>query len=207
MNASWGKGTVGLKPSSSTCGMPCGSGTSRPRWSQSPPKLALSSLLGDGVGARVVSFALGFALVLEVGCSRRVPVSPALLVGRYAVDFSKFDGSYPLVAVVLILLLVAQNWLINRRWGWLGAIVPSIYIGLLVYLAVLGRVETLTDFVFAALGLFGLVAWWASSREARRQQSEEDQRLVVNPWTAADSSVSFPPPGTGVRRHTQLRVG
>ncbi len=122
-------------------------------------------------------------------------------------DLSKLDGSYPMVAAVLILLLVAQNWLINRQRGWLGIIVPAAYIGLLVYLAVIGRVESLTDFVFAALGLFGLVAWWASSREARRQQSERDQRLFLTPWTAADSSVSFPPPGTGVRRHSQLRVG
>ncbi len=122
-------------------------------------------------------------------------------------DFSHFDGSYPMVALVLLLLLVAQNWLIKRERAWLGVIVPAAYIGLLVCLAVVGRVESLADFVFAALGLFGLVAWWASSREARRQPSEEDQRLVVNPWTAADSSVSFPPPGTGVRRQSHLRAG
>ncbi len=122
-------------------------------------------------------------------------------------DLSQFDVSYPLVAGVLILLLVAQNWLINRDRAWLGVLVPAAYIGLLLYLAAIGRVESLTDFVFAALGFLGLVAWWASSREARRQQSEKDQRLFFTPWTAADSSVSFPPPGTGVRRQSHLRAG
>ncbi len=136
-----------------------------------------------------------------------MPGDLASLGGGCVVDFSKFDSSYPMVAAVMILLLVVQNWLINRRRGWLGIIVPAVFVGILVYLAVIGRVESLTDFVFAALGLFGLVAWWASAREARRQQSEEDQRLVLNPWTAADSSVSFPPPGTGVRRQSHLRAG
>ena len=122
-------------------------------------------------------------------------------------DLSQFDGTYLGFAGVLILLLVAQNWLIKREHAWLGVFVPAAYIGLLVYLGVAGKVVSLADFVFAAVGLLGLVAWWASAREARQRESEEDQRLVITPWTAADSSVSFPPPGTGVRRHTHLRVG
>ncbi len=122
-------------------------------------------------------------------------------------DFSHLDGAYPLIAIIFILLLVAQNWLINRQRAWLGIFVPTIYIGLLLLLALTGTLVTLTDFVVAALGLFGLITWWASAREVRRQKSEEDERLVITPWTAADSSVSFPPPGTGVRRQTQCRAG
>ncbi|MEO7588560.1 MAG: hypothetical protein ABIS84_11105 [Arachnia sp.] len=122
-------------------------------------------------------------------------------------DFSRFDGTYLAIAGVMLLLLGIQSVLVNRRRAWLGIFVPAAYLGILVYLGVTGRVSSLTDFVVAALGLLGLVAWWASARESRREKSQEDQRLVITTWTAADSGVSFPPPGTGVRRHSQVRVG
>ena len=122
-------------------------------------------------------------------------------------DFSRFDGTYLVMAGVMLLLLCAQSLLVNRRRAWLGIFVPAAYVGILMYLGVTGRVYSLADFVVAALGLLGLVAWWASARESRRETSLEDQRLVITPWTAADSDVPFPPPGTGVRRHSQVRVG
>lgn len=121
-------------------------------------------------------------------------------------DLSQFDGAYLMLALVLILLLVAQNWLINRERAWLGIFVPTAYISLLVYLGAIGRVISLTDFVVAALGLLGLVAWWASAREARRQESEKDQRLVVTPLAAADFSVSIPPTGHRSPLRSHVRV-
>lgn len=110
-------------------------------------------------------------------------------------DLSRFDGTYLAVAFVLILLLVLQNWLINRQRAWFGVFVPLAYVGLLVFLGATGRVISLTDFVFAALGLLGLLAWWASAHESRRQKSERDLHLVTTPIPAADFSVSFPPSG------------
>ncbi len=121
-------------------------------------------------------------------------------------DLSQFDGTYLIVAIALILLLVAQNWLINRRRAWMGILLPSAYASSLVYLGLVGRIGSPAEFVFAAAGLFCLIAWWASARGAR-QTSDEDELIVITPWTAADSSVSFPPPGTGVRRHIHLRAG
>lgn len=122
-------------------------------------------------------------------------------------DFSSFDTTYLILVAVMVLLLVLQGWLIKRPQAWLGIFVPTVYIGLLVYLAATVRVLTLTDFVFAALGLFGLVAWWASAREARRQQSETDQRFGNTPMTATDFRVSFPPSGHGSPSRSRMWVG
>ncbi|RMB59742.1 hypothetical protein [Tessaracoccus antarcticus] len=122
-------------------------------------------------------------------------------------DFSRFDGTYLAIAGVMLMLLGVQSLMVTRRRAWLGVFVPAVYVGILVYLGATGRVSSLADFVVSALGLLGLVAWWASARESRSQKSEEDQHLVITSWTAADSGVSFPPPGTGVRRHSHVRVG
>ena len=116
-------------------------------------------------------------------------------------DLAGFDGTYLSLAFVLILMLALQNWLIKQRQAWLGVLVPGAYTGLLVYLGVTGRVMSLVDFIFSALGLLCLVAWWVSAREVRRQESEKDLRFVFAPLTAADFSNSFPPPpSTEVRR-------
>ncbi|MDO5735537.1 MAG: hypothetical protein Q4P15_03590 [Propionibacteriaceae bacterium] len=122
-------------------------------------------------------------------------------------DFSNFDAANLAVGLALVILLVVQNWLLKRERAWLGVFVPAVYVGLLMYLGLVGRVMSLSDFVFAALGLLGLVAWWASAREARQQKIDDDQGAGRTPWTAVDSSVSFPPSGTGVHRHSQLRIG
>lgn len=122
-------------------------------------------------------------------------------------DLSSFDGTYLVAAAVILLLLVLQGLLINRERGWLGVFVPAAYLGVLVFLGATGRVSSLADFVFAAFGLLGLVAWWASAREARRHNSREGDVPPFAPWTAANSSASFPPPGTGVRRHFHLGIG
>lgn len=122
-------------------------------------------------------------------------------------NFASFDGGYLLVAAGMVLLLATQSWLISRRRAWLAFIVPVVYLLITVSLGVMGRLSSLSDFVVAALGLVGLVAWWTNSRGSKRKSFQEGQRLDITPLTAVDSRVSFPPPGTGVHRHYQPRVG
>lgn len=88
-------------------------------------------------------------------------------------DFSQLDGTDLSVAVVFLLLIAAQAWLVNRERAWLGAFVPATYFGILMFLGVTGRITSLVDFVFAALGLLGLLVWWISARETRRKKTEE----------------------------------
>ncbi len=114
------------------------------------------------------------------------------------------DWTYLLVAVVFLLLVGAQALLVNRERGWLGAFVPAVYFVLLLVLGATGRLSSLTDFVFAALGLLGLLAWWISARDSRRRAREE--LTIFPPQTAADPGDSLPPPSTGVRRHTHMRA-
>ncbi|MGV8844866.1 hypothetical protein [Tessaracoccus sp.] len=90
---------------------------------------------------------------------------------------------------------------------WLGSVVPTVYLGLLLYFAVTGTVLELTDLLFASLGFVGLIGWWVSARSTKRAEVDEDRSLMLTPMTAVDSRVSFPPPGTGVHRHYQPRVG
>lgn len=120
--------------------------------------------------------------------------------GRVAVDFSHVDGTYLLVALVFLLLIAAQSWLVNRERGWLGVFVPATYLGLLLFLGISGRVSSLADFVFAALGLLGLLAWWISARETRRRSNEELSESAFSK-SAADLGDVSPPSSTGVRRH------
>lgn len=105
-------------------------------------------------------------------------------------DFSHLDGISLLVAVVFLLLIGAQTWLVNREQGWLGVFVPATYFGILMFLGVTGRVSSLSDFVFAAIGLLGLLAWWISVREARRRKTEEQTELPLH--SAADPGDRFP---------------
>lgn len=114
-------------------------------------------------------------------------------------DFSHLDGTYLMVAVVFLLLIGAQVWLVNRERGWLGVFVPATYLGLLLFLGISGRVASLADFVFAALGLLGLLAWWISAREARRRSIEELSESPFSQSTADPGDVS-PPLSTRVRR-------
>lgn len=108
-------------------------------------------------------------------------------------DFSTFDATYLIVALVMLLVLVLQGWLISRERAWLGVFVPAAYLAVLVYLGATDHVTSLGDFVFAAFGLLGLIAWWASAREARRHPPTDDEPLHFAPLTAADFSGSFPP--------------
>ncbi len=119
-------------------------------------------------------------------------------------DFSHLDGTYLLVAVVFLSLVVAQAWLVNRERGWLGIFVPAVYFAILLFLGVTGRVSSLIDFVFAALGLLGLLAWWINVRDTRRQRLEERSQLP--PQTAADPGDLSPPSSTRVRRHAPLKA-
>ncbi len=119
-------------------------------------------------------------------------------------DFSHLDGTYLLVAAIFLLLLTAQAWLVNRERGWLGFFVPATYFGILMFLGITGRVASLADFVFAALGLLGLLAWWISVREARRRKTEELSELP--PQAAADPGDFSPPSSARVRRHFPLGV-
>lgn len=113
-------------------------------------------------------------------------------------DFSHLDGTYLLVAAVFLSLIGAQTWLVNRERGWLGVFVPATYFIILMFLGVTGRISSLSDFVFAALGLLGLLGWWISVRETRRRQIEE--LSVLPPQSAADSGDSIPPTRSRVRR-------
>ncbi len=114
-------------------------------------------------------------------------------------DVSHLDGTYLLVATIFLLLIGAQAWLVNRERGWLGVFVPVIYLAILLFLGVTGRVTSLADFVFSALGLLGLLAWWISVRETRRRKVEE--RSDLPPQPAADTGELLPPLYPGVRRH------
>lgn len=122
-------------------------------------------------------------------------------------DFTRLQGTYPLLALGLVLLLVAQNWLIRQSPRWLGALIPAVCLGYLLYCAVTGTVLELTDFLFSFVGFIGLLGWWASARSTMKAQVDDDRAMVVTPMTAVDSRDSFPPPGTGVHRHYQPRVG
>lgn len=117
--------------------------------------------------------------------------------------FSHVDGKYLLVATVFLLLLAAQSWLVNRERGWLGVFVPATYLGLLLFLGVTGRVSSLPDFVFAALGLLGLLAWWMSARETWRQKNEKRPEL---PAEQADPGDLSPPTSTRARRRSTLEA-
>lgn len=102
----------------------------------------------------------------------------------------------------MLLLLILQNWLIHRKRAWLGIVVPVLYITLLVALAATGRLLSLSDFVFSAFGLLGLLAWWLSVRELRRQEAEDLENFP--PQTAATPGDLFPPANSGVRRYTPV---
>ncbi len=119
-------------------------------------------------------------------------------------DFQHLDATYPIVAAVFLLLIAAQAWLVNRKRGWLGAFVPAIYFALLMFLGVTDRISSLTDFVFAALGLLGLLAWWISVRDARRRRIED--RTAFPPQSAANPGDSLPPSSAGARRQLPLIV-
>lgn len=85
---------------------------------------------------------------------------------------SRFDTSYLLIALAIGATLLVQAWLIRRRRGWLGGIVPTAYLALLGYLVVAGRLTQFVDWVFAALGLFALVTWWAGARRSMAEEAE-----------------------------------
>ena len=148
-----------------------------------------------------------------LGISRRAcrPVNgtftgeSGLSAERVTVDFSHLDGPYLVVAGVFLLLIAAQAWLVNRERGWLGVFVPATYFGILMFLGITGRVSSLADFVFAALGLLGLLAWWISVREARRRSKEELSEFSPS-QSATDPGDVSPPSSTGVRRHFLISV-
>ena len=121
-------------------------------------------------------------------------------------DFAHLSGTYPLLALTLILVLAGQSWMIKRHHFWWGAVIPSLSAVLIAGLAIAGGVLTITDFLFASLGLVGLVGWWIGARRSTRPNADDDSPLII-PLTAADSSVSFPPPGTGVRRQIFAQTG
>ena len=89
---------------------------------------------------------------------------------------SRFDATYLLIALGLGAVLLVQAWLIRRRPAWPGGIVPVGYLGLLAYLAATGRLAQLVDWVFAALGLLALLAWWAGARRQRVEETEDAAR-------------------------------
>lgn len=85
---------------------------------------------------------------------------------------SRFDASYLLIALGIAATLLVQAWLIRRRRGWLGGIVPAAYLGLLGFLVMAGRLTQFVDWVFAALGLFALLSWWAGARRSMAEEAE-----------------------------------
>lgn len=87
----------------------------------------------------------------------------------------RFDTPYLIIGGCLLLVLLVHGWLIKRRTPWLGAIVPSLYLGGIGYLAVTGRLGSVVDYLFAAFGLVGLLLWWSSAR--RTTATEEGSRV------------------------------
>lgn len=79
----------------------------------------------------------------------------------------RLDGPYLVIASALIVVLLLHGWLIKRRTPWLGALVPVCYVGLVGFLAASGRLPSVIDYIFAALGLLGLLLWWSSVRRTR----------------------------------------
>lgn len=120
-------------------------------------------------------------------------------------DFSHLDGTYLGVAGVFLLLLVAQGWLVGRERGWLGVFVPAAYLGIMMFLGFSGRVSSLADFIFAAVGLLGILAWWITAREARRRRFEEHPESSFFPETDESDDVSSSP--TEMRHFGELGRG
>lgn len=88
----------------------------------------------------------------------------------------RIDVPYLLIGAGLVVVLLVHGWLIKRRTAWLGAIVPTLYLGLIGYIAVTGRLTSVIDYLFAAFGLIGLLLWWSSSRRTAQADRKSHVR-------------------------------
>lgn len=90
-----------------------------------------------------------------------------------------------MILTIIILILFAMfigQYLIGRSNlpNALGAILPTLWIVAIIFLAVNGQINTIRDYLFSALGFFVSLAILGGGQKAREEKLKKESNKIDN---------------------------